>query len=87
MEMRKLVGKNFARLRAASGLTQEKVAELANVSQQYISDLERGKRNPTLETLSDLATALGVSHLDLVRPYELEEGCTASDPTPRSSSQ
>ncbi|MER9163604.1 helix-turn-helix transcriptional regulator [Mesorhizobium sp. M0715] len=87
MEMRKLVGKNFARLRAASGLTQERVAELANVSQQYISDLERGKRNPTVETLSEIAKALGVSHLELVKPYELEEGSQANEPVPPSSSK
>lgn len=68
MDMRKLVGRNFTRLRAASGLTQEQVAERANLSQQYISGLENGKRNPTLTTLSAIATALGVSHVELVMP-------------------
>ncbi|MER8639318.1 helix-turn-helix transcriptional regulator [Mesorhizobium sp. M0700] len=72
MEMRKLVGENFARLRAASGLTQEQVAERSNLSQQYLSDLERGKRNPTIETLQAIARALGVSHLDLVKPTDQE---------------
>lgn len=67
MEIRKLVGRNFARLRAESGLTQEQVAERANISQQYISGLERGQRNPTVETLYQIATALGVSHVELVR--------------------
>lgn len=67
MEMRKLVGRNFARLRAESGLTQEQVAERANISQQYISGLERGQRNPTVETLYQIATALGVSHVELVK--------------------
>lgn len=67
MEMRKLVGRNFARLRAESGLTQEQVAERANLSQQYISGLERGQRNPTVETLYQVAVALGVSHVELVR--------------------
>jgi transcriptional regulator with XRE-family HTH domain len=86
-DMRKLVGRNFARLRAVSGLTQEQVAELANVSQQYISDLERGKRNPTIETLSAIAKALGVSHLELVRPNELEEGHLAIEAVPPPSSK
>lgn len=36
--------------------------------QQYLSDLERGKRNPTIVSLYELAQALGVSHVDLVRP-------------------
>ncbi len=68
MNMRKLVGRNFARLRAASGWSQEQVAERANLSQQYISGLENGRRNPTVETLQDIAQAFGVSHVELVKP-------------------
>ena len=59
MDMRKLVGRNFARLRSAKGFTQ-----------QYVSDLERGRRNPTVVTLYHLAQALGVSHVELVAPDE-----------------
>lgn len=68
MDMRKLVGQNFARLRREKGLTQEQVEELSGFSQQYLSDLERGKRNPTIVTLYELAQALGVSDVDLVQP-------------------
>lgn len=68
MDMRKLVGRNAARLRAAAGLTQEQLAERSGFSQQYISKLEQGRRNPTVVTLYELATALGVSHVELVRP-------------------
>ncbi|MDI4238631.1 helix-turn-helix transcriptional regulator [Bradyrhizobium sp. Arg237L] len=48
--------------------TQEKFAELSGFTQQYISDLERGRRNPTVVTLFELASTLGVSHVDLVVP-------------------
>ena len=72
MDMRKLVGRNFARLRRAKGLTQEQVEERSGFSQQYISDLERGKRNPTVITLYELAQAIGVSHVDLVKPDDDE---------------
>lgn len=68
MDMRKLVGRNAARLRKAAGLTQEQLAERSGFSQQYISDLERGRCNPTIVTLYELAAALGVSQVDLVRP-------------------
>jgi predicted transcriptional regulator len=50
------------------GLTQEQLAELSGFSQQYISGLEQGRRNPTIVTLYELATSLGVGHMDLVRP-------------------
>lgn len=66
MDMRELVGRNFARLRRDKGLTQEDVAARSGFSQQYISSLERGRRNPTIITLYELAQALGVSHVDLV---------------------
>lgn len=68
MDMRKLVGRNFARLRRAKGLTQEAVEERSGFSQQYLSDLERGLRNPTVVTLYELAQALDVSHVELVAP-------------------
>lgn len=68
MDMRKLVGRNFARLRQEKGLTQEDVEARSGFSQQYISGLERGRRNPTVITLYELAQALGGSHVELVRP-------------------
>lgn len=68
MDMRKLVGRNFARLRRESGLTQEQIEERSGFSQQYLSGLERGKRNPTVITLYELAQALGVSLVELVKP-------------------
>ena len=67
MDMRKLVGRNAARLRQEAGLTQEQLAERSGLSQQYLSGLEQGRRNPTVVTLYELASALGVSHVELVR--------------------
>ncbi|HEY1708268.1 MAG TPA: helix-turn-helix transcriptional regulator [Rhizomicrobium sp.] len=64
--MRKLVGGNVRRIRQKKGLTQEQFAEISGYSQQYISGLEKGKRNPTVITVFELATALGVTHLELM---------------------
>jgi transcriptional regulator with XRE-family HTH domain len=72
MDMRKLVGRNVKRVRQEKGLTQEQLAELSGFSQQYISGLEQGRRNPTIVSLYELATALGVSHMELVRSAEDE---------------
>ena len=68
MDMRRLVGRNVKRIRQKRGLTQEKFAEISGFSQQYLSSLETGHRNPTIVTVYELATALGVSHMELVRP-------------------
>jgi len=68
MDMRRLVGRNVKRLREKKGLTQEQFAEISGFSQQYISSLERGRRNPTIITLYELSVALGVNYMDLFRP-------------------
>ena len=70
MDMRRLVGQNVKRIRLKEGLTQEKFAEISGFSQQYLSSLENGRRNPTVVTVYELASALGVSHMDLVRPIK-----------------
>ncbi|MDX3925941.1 MAG: helix-turn-helix transcriptional regulator [Shinella sp.] len=73
MDMRKLVGANFSRLRREKNLTQEEVEARSGFSQQYISALERGKRNPTIVSLFELAQAIGVTHMDLVQPLTPNE--------------
>lgn len=66
MDMRRLVGRNVRRLRLALELTQEQFAERSGYSQQYISDLERGRRNPTVVTLFELSQALKVEPAELI---------------------
>lgn len=73
MDMRKLVGRNVNRLRLEKGLTQEAFAEKSGFSQQYISGLEQGKRNPTVVSLWELALALGVKPVDLLTPQKKKE--------------
>ena len=68
MDMRRLVGRNVVRIRTAKGLTQEMLAERSGFSQQYLSGLERGRRNPTVVTIYEIAQSLGVDHLELVTP-------------------
>lgn len=66
MDMRKLVGTNVERLRRAQGMTQEQLAERSGFSQQYISGLENGRRNPTVVTLYEIAEALGSTPVELL---------------------
>lgn len=78
MDMRKLVGENFARLRKERGLTQEQVEERSGFSQWYISSLERGRRNPTIISLYELANAIGVRVADLIA----DEAATGDESEP-----
>lgn len=68
MDMRKLVGRNVRTMRQARGMTQEQLAEESGFSQQYISDLERGRRNPTIVSLYELAQALKSTPIELLEP-------------------
>ncbi|WP_299009407.1 helix-turn-helix transcriptional regulator [uncultured Caulobacter sp.] len=66
--MRGLVGRNVRKARLALGLTQEQLADLSGFSQQYISDLERGLRNPTVVSLWELSLALKSTPTDPIKP-------------------
>ena len=68
MDMRKLVGRNVKRMRLAQNLTQEVLAERTGRTQQYVSGLENGKRNPTIIVLFEISQVLGVSPADLLTP-------------------
>ncbi len=68
--MRILVGRNVRKCRLDRGLSQEQFADLSGFSQQYISSLENGRRNPTIVTIYELAEALGVSHMELLKPED-----------------
>jgi transcriptional regulator with XRE-family HTH domain len=70
MDMRKLIGRNVRRIRGERGLTQEQFAERSGFSQQYISDLERGRRNPTIVSLFEIAEALGSTPVELLTPED-----------------
>ncbi|MFP1813907.1 helix-turn-helix domain-containing protein [Lonsdalea quercina] len=57
-----LLGQRVKALRLQAGLSQEAFAEKCGLDRTYISGIERGIRNPTLEVLYILATGL---HTDL----------------------
>jgi transcriptional regulator with XRE-family HTH domain len=68
MDMRRLVGRNVLRIRKSKDITQEQLAEMSGFSQQYISGLEKGQRNPTVVTVYELSLALGVNFIELLKP-------------------
>jgi DNA-binding XRE family transcriptional regulator len=55
------LGRSVRRLRTAAGLTQTALGKRFGIDRAYLSDLEKGLRNPTALTLGRLARSLGVS--------------------------
>ncbi len=61
------LGKRIAYLRKEKGMSQLALALDSNVAKSYLSELEKGKRNPTVKVLSKIAIALGVTIEELFR--------------------
>jgi transcriptional regulator with XRE-family HTH domain len=59
-QLRENAARNLRALRKKKKLSQEALAERSGLSLSYISEIERGNREPTLETIEKLAAGLGV---------------------------
>ena len=65
-----LFGKKIKSIRRARDITQEKLADLSGLSLQYIGEIERGRRNPSLTSIEQLSQALDIPMAEL---FSLEE--------------
>ena len=63
----KKLGKNLKEIRLSKGIKQIALAKSLNVDRSFVSNIENGKTNPTLSTISSLAKALGVSTNELLK--------------------
>lgn len=66
-------GQNVRKIRTQAGLSQEELADRAQLHRTYISSIERGQRNVSIENIFAIATALGVSPTELVKPMPVED--------------
>lgn len=66
-ELCKLFGQRVRKYRKAANLSQEELAEAAQLHRTYIGMIERGEKNATLTTIQRLASALDVSVIDLLK--------------------
>lgn len=68
------LGRVIRERREVLGLSQEKLAEQCGFDRTYISMLERGMRNPSLQNLFKLAEGLGTSVSRLTEIYDGPDG-------------
>ncbi len=66
-EEAKKLGENLKVFRIKKNITQTELAKTLGVDKSFISNIESGKTNPTLATITSLAQALGVSTNELLR--------------------
>jgi transcriptional regulator with XRE-family HTH domain len=67
MKSQRALALGMRRVRKRLGLTQAELAEAADLHEQFVSQLERGARSATLETIDAVAGALGVTPWELLR--------------------
>ena len=65
-----LVGLNVRKVRKLRGMTQEQLGLDTEMERSYVSDLERGTRNPSVRAVERLARALDVQLHQLLMPVE-----------------
>lgn len=61
MDIRVKFGRRVRKARVEMSLSQEELAHIADSNRTYISDVERGTRNPSIEVVERIANALNVS--------------------------
>lgn len=67
MDICATVGKNIRKTRLAKGWSQNELAARAHTERSYLSLIETGQKNITLLMLQELASALGMKPLDLLK--------------------
>jgi transcriptional regulator with XRE-family HTH domain len=66
MQLRGILAKNVRRLREEHGLSQEALADVANIDRTYVSSIERERYSTSIDLLERLATALKVTPAELL---------------------
>ena len=72
LSLKQRFGKAIRRRRRELDLSQEELAEMAELHRTYISNIERGELNPSLETMEKLVNALNISFADLFTNYGID---------------
>jgi len=61
MKLRAIVARNLRVLRKQKGLTQEELAFQAGINRNYVGQIEREEKSPTVDVIEKLSGSLGVS--------------------------
>ena len=67
METKRVVGLRIKNLRRARGYSQERLAEIIGINPKYLSSIERGEENPTLDLLMRLSQGLKVEMQEIFK--------------------
>jgi len=74
MELKDILGRNIKYYREMRHLSQEQLSFRADMNRNYLGDIERGKRNPTIKNVEKIAKALEIPAEDLLAEEEWIHG-------------
>ena len=66
MKLRQIVARNLRILRKQKGLSQEELAFQAGINRNYVGQIEREEKSPTIDMIEKIVGALGISPSDLL---------------------
>lgn len=73
MDLKQMIGARIKEVRSKKVLTQDQLSEKTNINPKYLSSIERGKENPTLNTLIKLAQSLDVNIDEFFTQIKVED--------------
>ena len=73
VDLKEMIGSRIQEIRNKKGLTQDQLSEKVGISSKYLSSIERGKENPTLNTILKLARSLDVKPDEFFTHLEIED--------------
>lgn len=73
MNLKKLIGARIKNIRLKKGMTQEQLSEKMGINPKYLSSIERGKENPTLNTIINLSQSLGINIDEIFTSLQIED--------------
>jgi len=73
MDLKQMIGSRIKEIRSKRGITQDQLSERMEINPKYLSSIERGKENPTLNTLLKLSESLEVSLDEVFSLVEIED--------------
>ncbi len=73
MDLKQMIGARIKDIRNKQGITQEQLSERVGINTKYLSSIERGKENPTLNTLLKLTQSLDVNLDEMFSNLQIED--------------
>lgn len=73
MDIKEMIGARLKAIRTSKGITQEQLSEMVGINPKYLSSIERGKENPTLNTFLKLAETLNAGLYEIFSGIEVED--------------